>query len=172
MRLGYFILIMLSIFIFVVSLFTTNRLVRFCMYTPLKVLLAALVIGVFLWLAVNSVFNVEEVIPYLHISGRDLIPYPFFVCLICSMSSYTIFLCCIESVRVSKFHTFCSFFVYPLVIAFLTIVTQYDMEGHFLQTAYYSLAFIVPQIYFYYSFRRIVEKCDGVQSNKQHHRAK
>lgn len=161
MRLGYFILVMMSVFIFVVSLFTTNRLIRFCIYTPLKVLLASLIINVFLWLAANSVFGTEDIVPYFHISGRDLIPYPFFVCVACSISSYTIFLCCIESVRKSKFHTFCSFFIYPLIIAFLTVATQYNIEGHLLQTAYYSLAFIIPQSYFYRSFGQITKKYDS-----------
>lgn len=165
MRLGYFILVMLSIFIFVVSLFTTNRLVRFCMYTPLKVFLAALIIAVALWLGASSVFKVEDIAPYLNISERDLIPYPLFICIICSISSYTIFLCCIESVRQSKFQTFCSFFIYPLAITFLTVVTQYDIEGHLLQTAYYSLAFVIPQIYFYQNFKQIVKKHEQLQTS-------
>lgn len=159
MRFGYFILTMLLTIIFVVSFFATNRLVRFCLYTPLKVLLASVVINSFLW--VGSYFlNQEAAHSLSHHSIQNLISYSTFTSMVYTISSYSIFLCCTESVRTNKFLLFCSFFVYPITITTLSILLRHSTQDYPTETICCFVSLIVPQIYFYLNFRKLAKKYD------------
>lgn len=145
------------------SLFSTNRLTRFCLYTPLKVLLISLVLSLILWLISNSLFDDIDIKQYMDVNNKDLFFYPFFVCFSCAISSYSIFLCKINSVRDNFLLSFISFFPLPLFMAFLIVSPQIQSREYYMQTAYYSLAFILPQIYFFIDFSRKNKNGDWVE---------
>ena len=137
-----------------VSIFTTDRLTRFCLYTPLKVLVISLCIVTLLWVASDFLFIGTDVQTYFEVKGKDLFLYPYFICFLCSIASYSIFLCKIREIRSSKLLSFLCFLILPLAIAGLFVFTQGQTGVRCLQTIYYSIAFIIPQCYFYASFRR------------------
>lgn len=154
MRFGYFILAVFAVAILAVSIFTTDRLTRFCLYTPLKVLVISLGLSALLWGLSGIIFENLFIDTYFDVRGKDLFWYPFFLCFCCSMASYSIFLCKLSFVRQSGFLTFCSFFLFPLLVSYLIVVPQFSVPQYILQYFYYSLAFVIPQTYFYITFRK------------------
>lgn len=136
------------------SLFSTNKLTRFCLYTPLKVLLISLGLALILWLVSARVFDGIDMKQYMDIDNKDLFFYPFFVCFSCAMASFSIFFCKISSVRDNFLLSFICFFFLPLFIAFWIVSPQIHSKEYYMQTTYYSLAFILPQAYFFIDFWR------------------
>lgn len=134
------------------SLFSTNKLTRFCLYTPLKVLLISLGLALILWIVSGSIFNGVDMKQYMNVDNKELFFYPFFVCFSCALASYSIFLCKISSVRENFLLSFISFLFLPLFIAFWIVSPQIPSKEYYMQTAYYSLAFILPQTYFFIDF--------------------
>lgn len=149
----------------VVSIFTTDRLTRFCLYTPLKVLVISLGIVALLWVASGYLFDGTGAGVYFEVKGKDLFLYPFFLCFLCSMASYSIFLCKMREVRGSRLLSFLCFMVLPLAIAGIFIFSQYDSGIRLLQTIYYSIAFVIPQGYFYVFFLRKQAKGEWDKGN-------
>ncbi|MDL2215257.1 hypothetical protein LJC00_03620 [Dysgonomonas sp. OttesenSCG-928-M03] len=154
MKVRFIIIAILMIVGLVISIFATNRLTRFCLYTPIKVLIVSSGIAMILWAISDFVFENIDVKGYFELKGKDLFFYPLFVCFSCCIASYTIFLCKLKSVRESNIFSFCSFFVFPLMIAWAIIGTQSETNIDLIQTIYYCLAFIVPQTYFYIEYTK------------------
>lgn len=152
MKVRFFILAILMIAGLLTSLFSTNRLTRFCLYTPIKVLLLSLATAVMLWFVSDSVFDDVNAMDYMDVDNKELFFYPFFVCFSCVISSYTIFLSKIRLVRTSFVLSFICFLLLPLFLALLAVLPQVEVQGYYIQTAYYSLAFIFPQAYFFIDF--------------------
>lgn len=152
MKVRFLIMAILMIAGLLVSIFATNKLTRFCLYTPLKVLLVGLGVTVILWAVSGAVFENMDIKGYFEMKGKDLFFYPFFVCVSCCIASYTIFLCKMPGVRHNDLLSFCSFFVFPLLIAWTIVGTQGDSGVELWQTTYYSIGFVLPQIYFFADF--------------------
>jgi len=142
----------LVVFGFVLNLFISDRLTRFCLYTPLKVLIVSLLFSSLLWGISGFIFNNESLSLYIEWKNKDLFLYPFFVSFICSMSSYSIFLCKINLIRNNHLYIFASFFIVPLLISYIILSHQDEFLFQIPQTLYYSLAFILPQSYYYREF--------------------
>lgn len=142
------------------SLFSKNKLTRFCLYTPLIVLLLSLAISLVLWFISDNIFKNPDAKLYMDINNKELFFYPFFVCFSCAVASYSIFLCKIHVVRQNFLLSFISFFPLPLLIAFFFLSSQFTSDEYYIQTAYYSLAFILPQAYFFIFFWRKKTKGD------------
>lgn len=140
------------------SLFSKNKLTRFCLHTPLLVLVLALAISLILWFISDNICKNPNTKLYMDINNKELFFYPFFVCFSCAVASYSIFLCKIRAVRENFLLSFISFFPLPLLIAFFFLSSQFTSDEHYIQTAYYSLAFILPQTYFFILFRRKKKK--------------
>lgn len=149
-----------------VSTFSTNKLTRFCLYTPLKVLITSIGIAAFLWIISSFLFESSITKYYFEVNGKDLFLYPFFVCFSCAMASYSIFLCKIYAVRNNRSMSFCSFFIIPLLVVSIFISTQDTSDGVLPQTIYYYIAFIIPQSYFYTSFLRKQNKGEWDQKQE------
>lgn len=153
MRVRFFIMAFIMLVGFLISVFATDRLTRFCLYTPLKVLLISLGIAAILWGVSDWFFEGVGLKGYFEVKGKDLFFYPFFVCFSCALSSYTIFLCKVRRVRDNNFSIFCCFFVLPVLLALTIIATQSD-SGLQAVTFYYMVAFLIPQSYFFLDFLR------------------
>lgn len=154
MRVRFLIMAVLLIAGLLTSLFATNKLTRFCLYTPLKVLLVGLVLSLLLWFLSDYVFTGADVKKYMGVNNKDLFFYPFFVCFSCALASYSIFFCKIRYVRDSWFLSFCCFFILPLFLSFWIVSPQIQSKEYYMQTACYAIAFLLPQIYFYIDFCR------------------
>lgn len=154
MRLRFIVMAILLILGLLTSLFSTNKLTRFCLYTPLKVLLISLVIVLILWFVSDDIFVGNNMKQYMDIGDKELFFYPFFVCFNCSIASYSIFLCKINVIRGSFLLSLVCFLLLPLFIAILIVLPQLQSKEYYIQTAYYLLAFVLPQIYFFSDFWR------------------
>lgn len=154
MKVRFFLMAILLIAGLLISLFSTNKLTRFCLYTPLKVLLVSLAISLMLWLMSGKIFNDADIKLYMDVNNKDLFFYPFFICFSYCLASYSIFFCKISSVRKNFFLSFASFILLPLLIGFWVVSPQVQSMEYYIQTAYYSLAFVVPQIYSFVYFWR------------------
>lgn len=141
-----------------ISLFSKNKLTRFCLHTPLKVLLISLTISLPLWIISGYIFKDSDIKQYMDVNNKDLFFYPFFICFSCAIASYSIFLSKIRSVRKNFLLSFISFLPLPLLISFFLVSSQLESSEYYLQTAYYSLAFILPQTYFFVYFWRREQK--------------
>ncbi len=144
------------------SLFSTNKLTRFCLYTPLKVLLISLGLALILWIVSGGIFDGLDTKQYMNVDNKELFFYPFFVCFSCAIASYSIFLCKINAVRDNFLLSFISFLLLPLFMAFWIVSPQSPSKEYYVQTAYYSLAFILPQAYFFIDFRQKSKNGDWI----------
>lgn len=160
MRIYFIIISILLIAGMLASLLSTNKLTRFCLYTPLKVFLISLGLALILWSVSDKIFGEAEIKEYVNIDNKDLFFYPFFICFSCAVVSYSIFLCKIRVVRKSFFLSFLSFFFLPLFFLFLNISDQGVSKEYYVQTVFYSLSFILPQVYFFIDFRKKNRKGD------------
>lgn len=146
------IIIAVIISIFIINRYITAPLTRFCLYTPIKTFVFSLLLSCIFWSISNIFLNENYIEAYYEIFNKDILLFPFFICTLCCISSYSIFLCKIKPVRNNYFYSFASFFILPLVIAYAVIGLQYNFMKHIQQIIYYSFAFILPQSYYYRVF--------------------
>lgn len=134
-----------------VGTFSTDKLTRFCLFTPLKVLIVSFALTALLWVISGFVFEDTVSGIYFEVRRKDLFFYPFFICIMYALASYSIFLCKVPVVRNNRSLTFLSFFIIPLVFV-LILSFRNGADTQVLHTLYFYIAFAIPQSYFYNSF--------------------
>lgn len=138
--------------------YSTDKLTRFCLFTPVKVLFLSMIFALLLWMVSDHFFKDVFTKAYFVINGKELLFYPLFVSFLYSVSSYCIFFCKIKTVRYNNYLSFSCFFVVPFIIVNLFIRNQAGISH--LQSLYYFLAFLIPQFYYYAYFLRKQQKGD------------
>ncbi|MDR2956235.1 MAG: hypothetical protein LBV43_14265 [Prevotella sp.] len=127
-----------------------TKLKKFCVYTPLRVLLISLILS-----------SILAVIYLKRIEGtRDglagLYPYVMMaVTIVCCLLSYTVLLNLIEKVRNSFFLSFLTFYFPVLLFSVILLITFIgDYRVMIFLWLFPFLPFILPQTYYFIRFRQ------------------
>lgn len=133
-----------------------SKLKKFCIYTPLKVLLVSLILSFILsYLYMKRIEGTNDGLAIVAV--YLMVTYS----IICSLASYSILLNLYRRIRNNVVLSLLSFYL-PIIVTMIIMFTNYIYHrteiSIFVMWLIYSIPFIIPQTYFFIRFRQELKK--------------
>ena len=155
------VILIIVLFLVVVAFFFRGNLLRFCILTPIKNLILCILLSAILWALSTTFVSYDDWHTKFEPGNIEMFVYPFIINITCCMVSFSIIVNLIRKVRDNVWLSLMSFFLLPILVVLYYIVVPYTDSDKQVTSftaflpVFYSLAFFIPQIYFFFRFRYI-----------------